>query len=246
MKQHLDLAALSIAIVLFSSSSVWSQSKLDPTLKPSQDSAETVSQVFKEMVVVQRKAKEKAHHLLINLFENFDFSDGPTTLYGTNFNVGYAVSDYFEVYANYVPFFVANPRSIVGTISTVTNGTYSLSYATPQNQYGLEFLWAPAYGKDAWGPYTIIRSDTYLKGGIEQVQYGATPATLATPTSPASPALPATTGMRYSLTIGKTFFLSQFFNLRLGAGGSYIQIPENGAKDYHAIGIVESGLVWYL
>jgi hypothetical protein len=71
MKNTLNFAIAALFIVTFSTISHGQApanpaTKLDTNLKPSQDSAETISQVFKEMVVVQRKAKEKEGHLLLN------------------------------------------------------------------------------------------------------------------------------------------------------------------------------------
>jgi hypothetical protein len=204
---------------------------LDASLEPVPPSADSISTVFRDMVVVQRKAKEKAKKILFYPYGSFDFSDGPTTMYGLNLDLGYAFSDEFELYAGYVPAFVANQRQIVSEVSSLTlqNGARAqLTYATPQAQYGLELLWAPAYGKDSWGPRHIVRSDTFFKLSAGMVQYSGA------------------SGGRYGLSLGKTFFLSRLLNFRASAGTSYVQAVVNGSATYYLLGILEFGIVWYL
>ncbi len=204
--------------------------EVDKSLQPAPEEADAISRVFRDMIVVQRKAKQKAHKFLFAPYGSFDFSDGPTTMYGLNLNVGYALSDYWEVYANYVPTFITSEREVVRQVHNLTladGSTANLSYATPKSQYGLEVLWAPAYGKDSWGPYSIVRSDTFIKMGLGVINYSSD------------------VGSRYNLAIGKTFFLSRFFNLRLDAGASYLQAIINNQKKYYVVSIIESGVVWY-
>ena len=45
-----------------------------------------VSIIYKDIVAVQRKAKVKSGSILFNPSMTLDFSDGPQTLYGINFN----------------------------------------------------------------------------------------------------------------------------------------------------------------
>jgi len=207
--------------------------ELDSGLKPDAMMTETntINDVFKDVVVVQRKAKDKAGHALFYSYGSFDFSDGPTTMYGINLNAGYAISDHWEIYANYVPAFLSQERDLAKQIRDLplSNGsTATIAYAIPKTQYGLELLWAPAYGKDSWGPYSIVRSDTFLKLGVGVIQYDVG------------------TGQRYNATVGKTFFLSRFFNLRVSAGGSYLESIVNERKKFYFVGLIETGLIWYL
>lgn len=208
---------------------------LTDSLKPPEVGTQDIVNVYRDMVVVQRKAKEKAGRFLFHTFGSFDFSDGPTTQYGLNLNLGYALSDYFEVYANFVPLFVANEREVVKQVRNlvlVDGDKVELTYSKPKLQYGVDLLWAPAYGKDSWGPYSIVRSDTFIKLGIGSIQYEQE------------------SGMRFSLTVGKTFFLSRMLNLRLAAGGAYLQavIGDQVSKEkkFYMVGLFETGLVWYL
>lgn len=205
--------------------------RLDTSLKPDDAGSEDVGSIFRDMVVVQRKAKNKAGRALFYSYGSFDFSDGPTTMYGLNLDLGYAMSDHWEVYLNAVPAFITSERDVAKRVRSLTllNGDRAeISYSKPKAQYGLEILWAPAYGKDSWGPYSIVRSDTFFKLGLGAIQYDAD------------------VGQRYNLTIGKTFFLSRFFNLRASAGGSYLQTVVQERKTFYFVGIIETGVVWYL
>lgn len=211
---------------------VFAADELDPGLKPDEMvETNTINDVFKDVVVVQRKAKDKAGRALFYSYGSFDFSDGPTTMYGINLNAGYAISDHWEIYANFVPAFLSQERDLAKQIRDLPlrdGGTAAIAYAVPKTQYGLELLWAPAYGKDSWGPYSIVRSDTFFKLGAGVIQYDVG------------------TGQRYNATVGKTFFLSRFFNLRISAGGSYLESIVNERKKFYFVGIIETGLIWYL
>src|SRR4051812_2110055 len=68
---------------------------LDTTIQSSAKD-DTIPGIFKDMVVVQRRAKKKADHILFSTYGTIDFSDGPITSYGINFNPGYALSDSWE------------------------------------------------------------------------------------------------------------------------------------------------------
>src|SRR4051812_16628463 len=95
-------------------SRVWSEESLDHSLKPTHPSEDVG--VFEDMVVVQRKAMQKANRFLLSTYGAFDFSDGPYTMYGFHINPGYALSDFWEIYLNFAPFFVNNARSIVSKL----------------------------------------------------------------------------------------------------------------------------------
>jgi outer membrane beta-barrel protein len=204
---------------------------VDKSLQPPPVDTDEITEVFKDMVVVQRKAKNKAHRFLFNTYGSFDFSDGPTTMYGLNLDVGYALSDFWELYANVVPSFYAQERDVVNRVNSLTlidGDRAQIRYSKPLNQYGLNLLWLPAYGKDSWGPYSIIRSDTFMKLGAASIQYNT-----------------GESGMRFSLALGKTFFLSKFFNVRVSAGGSYLESIIDEKKKFFVVSIIETGLVWY-
>lgn len=210
------------------------QTPLDPTVQIQEDQ---VSNVFRDMVVVQRKAKEKANKFLFSTFTSFDFSDGPVTLYGLNTNFGYAFSDFWEVYLNYVPVFLAQERSIVSKVKAyqldpsqcdgLPNCTATITYAKPKTQYGIELLWIPAYGKDSWGPYSIVRSDTFFKFGVHNIAYDSG------------------SGLRYQAMVGKTYFLGTALNFRISAGMHSIQTIVDSQKQANTVAVVETGLVFY-
>jgi hypothetical protein len=202
---------------------------LDRSLKPEQK--DEISALFENVVAVQRKAKIKKDSWLFNPYLSFDFSDSPSTMYGLNLNAGYAMSESWEVYLNYVPSYVTSERQIakkVRDLGTLADGTKAeISYEKAKYSYGLEVNWLPAYGKDSWGPYQIIRSDTFLNLGVYQVKYETT------------------TGMKYKFMVGKTFFISPLVNIRVQGGASYLETVSLAQKSSVMIGLLEAGLVFY-
>ena len=202
---------------------------------------ENVSKVFRDMVVVQRKAKIKAKHFLFNPNLGIDFSDGPASLYTMNLNLGYALTDFWEVYLNYAPGFIVQERGIVKMLGNLevydqnssVRKTIRIDYAKPKTQIGGELLWAPAYGKDSWGPYTMFRSDTFFKVGVYQMDF---------------PELKRK-GMRYALMGGKTYFAAKYFNVRIAAGFHHMQtfvgFTEEEKNKFNTILFIEGGLVFY-
>ena len=202
---------------------------LDPSVQI-QQSDQNVSTVFKDMVVVQRKAKKKAGHFLFSTHSTIDFSDGPITNYAINTNIGYAISDFWEAYINFVPYFIVNERPIVKKVQGLTlqnGGTATISYSKPKSQVDIDILWLPAYGKESWGPYSLIRSDTFLKFSAAQIQYEAD------------------TGLRFATLLGKTYFLYDLLNLRVAAGATYSESVLDNKKTFNWAPVLEAGLVLY-
>lgn len=221
--------------------------------------SDTVSKVFRDMVVVQRKAKTKAKKFLFAPNLGVDFSDGPATLYTMNLNVGYAVNDFWELYVNYVPGFIVQERGIVRMLAaqeiynpsqcsgsqgslTCTATQFKLGYAEPKSQMGFEVLWAPAYGKDSWGPYTMFRSDTFFKIGAYQLDFPEVKVSSVL-TEPRK-------GLRFSFMGGKTYFAAKYFNVRVAAGlhqmQTFVGNTEADRQRFNTILFLEGGLVFYL
>lgn len=202
------------------------QNKATPLDRSTQvvEQKDKVFDIFEDVVVVQRKAKDKRGKFLLNPGMTLDFSDGPTTLYTMNMNLGYAMSDFFEAYVNIVPAFVTKDRSIVTKLSEYN---IQVKASKPTAQYGLELLWLPAYGKDSWGPYSIVRSDTFFKLGYAMIQFESG------------------SGSRVSLLVGKTYFLYEWFNLRIGAGLNILETIVDNKKQSSPVAVIESGFVFY-
>ena len=208
------------------------QTALDPGLAPDQEAlSEQVSPVYQEMGIIQKKAIQKSGKFLFSTFWSMDFSDGPQTLYSVNFNPGYAINDYFEIYANYVPTFASSERDVVGKVNSLilVNGQRAtIVAAKPQKQYGLDLVWSPLYGKDSLGLSRIVRSDTFFKFGVGQIQYDGG------------------NGMRYVGGIGKTFFMSKVVGVRLVIDAGNIETIVDQRKSFHWMALMEAGLVLYL
>jgi outer membrane beta-barrel protein len=226
--------------ILMSSYGAWSQANsnssgaLDPRLKLT--SKDDVSQVFEGIVAVQRKAKIKKGSFLIAPLFSFDFSDAPYTQYSLQLNAGYALSDFWEVYLAYTPAFAANERNLSKQVKQLPPaGTYSIDSQKPKTFTGIEINWLPIYGKDSWGPYSIVRSDTFVNFSYGQIQYTRD------------------VGNKIKLAVGKTFFFSDYFNFRIQAGPSSVETfsivkspsGNESKKTSITIGLIETGLVFY-
>lgn len=202
---------------------------LDSSLEPRFASSE-VSPLFENVIAVQKKAKVKKGMWLFHPFLSADFSDAPYTMWGLNFNMGKAVSEYWELYFNVVPYYLSMERSISKKVSelTLANGKKAkIDFEQAKLHFGFELNFVPAYGKDSWGPFGIIRSDTFINTGLGLVQYETA------------------SGLRTKLGMGKTFYLSPDFNVRLMAGGSFVEMITGGAKEIVMVGLLEAGLVYY-
>jgi len=207
---------------------------LDRTLEPANQ--DEISALFENVIAVQRKAKVKAGKFILNPILSFDFSDSVYTMYGLNLNLGYALGEFWEVYFNYVPTFVTNERSIakkVRELPAYTDGSRpAINAEKAKSAMGLEVNWVPIYGKDSWGPFGIIRSDTFFNFHVGQIKYEQS------------------TGLKYKLALGKTFFLDPLWNLRVQAGAAFIDAFSSSdgtspKKETVMIGLLEGGFVLY-
>lgn len=232
-------ASFALSGILFSglmSALCWAQPQtpLDKSLAPDREDA--VSNVFREMGVVQRKAMQKSGKFLFSNYGALDFSDGPYSMYGFNTNLGYALSDFWEIYINAVPFFIANPRSIVDAVRRLEGG-FDIGMVKPKYQLGGEILWAATYGKDSLGSTRVIRSDTFFKAGVMQIFYEGN-----------------RKGLKIHAGVGKTYFITKWSGFRFAATGNYVQTYRYsgkagvaaGAAEFGFLAIVEAGLVFYL
>lgn len=200
------------------------------SLAPPYNSSQDIPDLYREMGVVQRKAFVKQGRFLIDTHFSFDFSDGPYTMYALQLNPGYALSEYWEIYASIAPFFISKPRSIVDKVSALTlaNGQKaSITFSKPTFQYGGEIFWTPAYGKDSLFGNIVVRSDTFLKAGASMTQFEEG------------------SGVSFFGGIGKSFFLTRFLSYRFSATGAYAQTILDGQKGFSFMAFLELGVVGY-
>ena len=172
----------------------------------------------------------KSRRILFSPSFSVDFSDGPFSMYGIGAGVGYALSDFWEVYLLANPKFVNKKRSLVQSIEqalSAANQTLAITGGIAQHEYGIQVLWAPLYWKDSFGISRIIRSDTFVRFGASQVQYdiGA--------------------GLKFGLGVGKTYFLGKSAGFRILVEESMLQTFLQGVKEFGLTTFVESGLVFY-
>ena len=201
---------------------------LDPRLKINQQ--DEVSSVFEGVVAVQRKAKVKSGSFLFSPMFSFDFSDAPYTQYSLQLNLGYAFSESLEVYLAYSPVFIATERNLSKQVKKLG---FVIDAEKPQSFLGVEVNWIPIYGKDSWGPYNIVRSDTFLNFSYGQIAYEKNQ------------------GNKIKLALGKTFFFSEQLNFRVQAGPSLVEtfssttVDPISKKESITVGLIETGFVFY-
>lgn len=205
--------------------------ELDRTLKPNTN--DEMANLFENVVAVQRKAKVKTGKWLFYPYLSIDFSDSAYTQHSLALNFGKTFGEYWEVYFSYVPTFFVNERNISKKVRGLTvvgpsgNQAADISNEKAVSALGVEVNWVPIYGKDSWGPYGIIRSDTFFSFGISQVTFERN------------------SGMKYKLMAGKTFFLDTYWNLRVQAGICSEDSFSQNTRETVNLGLMEGGLVYY-
>ena len=229
MKRTTPLLILMLSLIF---NLAWGQqgsgaTPLDPRLKL--NNQDEVSAVFEGVVAVQRKAKIKSGSFLFSPMFSFDFSDAPYTQYSLQLNGGYAFSEALEVYFAYSPVFIASERNLSKQVKKLG---FVIDAEKPQSFMGIEVNWIPIYGKDSWGPYNIVRSDTFINFSYGQITYEDNQ------------------GSKIKFALGKTFFFSEQLNFRIQAGPSFIEAfsSTNGQptkRENITVGLIESGFVFY-
>lgn len=231
---------LSISIIIASLNSFSQDSNklatsqlIKPVLNKELDPKEAfgdVSSLFENVVAVQRKALKKAGSFLISPYFSFDFSDSPYTMYGLNLNVGYAPSEFWEIYFNFIPMYITEERNLskkVRELTLANNQKAEIATEKAKMSYSAEILWSPAYGKDSWGLKGVVRSDTFFSFSLGIIKYEINP------------------GLRSKFAVGKTFFISDNFNFRAQAGISILESFTNNVKEMQNLGLLEAGTVFY-
>ncbi len=208
--------------------------------------------VYREMGVVQRKAMDKGGRFLFSIYGSMDFSDMPYSNLGLNFDIGYALSDFFEIYVHANPLFFNQRRRYATNLNryecsqeSVDSGiceagdTPLANLARMKSAYGGTIIWAPSYGKDSIGTRTILRSDTFFKFSYARLSFKGL--NLGTGSSQS-----AKSSNLFQLGIGKTFFLGKYVGIRAVASGVYAGVPNlEGKVNNFMFGVGEIGTMIY-
>lgn len=197
-----------------------------------EDETKGINTLFKDMVVVQKKVFERRNKFVLFSNLSFDFSDSPKTMYTMAFGGGYALFENIELSLSVSPFFISNDRPTVKAVnSLILQDGKIAELITPEPKLITEgsVLWAFAYGKDAMGPFSIIRSDTFLKFAYSSIQFKE-----------------GSVGNRLALYAGKTFFISKLVNFRFSVGVARQTSLLNGKSQPTNIGLIEPGFVFFL
>lgn len=238
---NLPLKIFAIVLVLLSSALGHSQDQTaakptaatKPVLNKDLDPKEAfgeVSNLFEDVVAVQRKALKKSNNFLASPYLSFDFSDSPYTMYALNLDLGYAPSEFWEIYLNYVPVYITQERSLSKKVRELTlkdDKQAEIKTEKAKSSYGIDVLWSPAYGKDSWGLRGVVRSDTFFAFSAGMIKYDTG------------------SGLKTKLGVGKTFFIYDEFNFRAQAGVSILETITDGKKEMQTVGLLEFGTVYY-
>ncbi len=204
--------------------------KLDKTILVDEDK-EQINSLFKDMIVVQRRAITRENKILADTSFNFDYSDYPRTMYALGLGAGYALSESIEIHGVLHPVYVSNEKPIaqsVRSLQLLDETQAELLAAKPVLGFESHLIWVLAYGKDAWGPFDLVRSDTFMKFLLGAIKYDG-----------------GKTGLKFGAMFGKTLFFSRHFNVRLSVGLSSVERYINDQKQSSIVGNLEPALFWY-
>ncbi len=194
------------------------------------ESDSQLSSIFKDIIVVQRQAIKRDKKKLISFSSTFDFSDGPIDQTGLTLKAGYAVNQNWELHLLFTPTYMNKTRPVADSVSNLTlaNGQKAeLVSPKAKNSLGAEINWMLAYGKDAWGPYTIIRSDTFIQFQLMNVSYEDN-----------------SSGLAYSLGVGKSFYSKKSIHFRVVAGLGSRETKINEVKQSSQYGFLQPAVFW--
>jgi hypothetical protein len=175
--------------------------------------------LFKNMVVVQKKAIEKKGRFLFDAHFSFDYSDTPKTMTGVVLGVGYSINDSFEIGGSITPFFMSKEKSDLAN---------NLDMAAPKLESSIYLNWFFMYGKEAYGPYRILRSDTFLKFFYSKIQYED-----------------SFSGARLGFYVGKDYYWTKNMVIRLAFGLASQESFINQVSHSSTVALFEPGLVYF-
>ena len=194
------------------------------------ESDSQLSSIFKDIIVVQRQAIRRDKKKFLSVGPMFDFSDGPIDQTAIEIKAGYAPHQNWEFHLFAVPVFLTKNRPISESVSSLTlaNGQKAeLVSPKAKSAFGLDVNWILAYGKDAWGPYTIIRSDTFTRLQLANYSYED-----------------GSNGLLYSLGLGKSFFTQKKVNFRIVVGLGSRDTKINNENKSSQFGFFEPSIFW--
>lgn len=194
------------------------------------ESDSQLSSIFKDIIVVQRQAIKRDKKKFLSFSSTFDFSDGPIDQTALTIKAGYAIHQNWELHLLFTPSYINKTRPVADSVSNLTlaNGQKAeLISPKAKNAMGAEINWMLAYGKDAWGPYTIIRSDTFFQLHVNNTSYED-----------------GTSGLNYSLGLGKSFYSKKSIHFRAVAGLGSRETTLNNVKQSSQYGFLQPAVFW--
>ncbi len=175
--------------------------------------------LFKNMVVIQKKSIDKKGRFLFDTHLSFDYSDTPKTMTGLVLGVGYSLNDNFEIGGTITPYFMSKEKSDLAN---------NLVMASPKLESSVYLNWFFMYGKEAYGPYRILRSDTFLKFFYSKIQYAD-----------------SLSGTRIGFYIGKDYYWTKNMVIRLAFGLASQESFINQTSHSSTVALFEPGLVYF-
>jgi hypothetical protein len=182
--------------------------------------------LFKNMMVVQKKVITKSNKFFIDTNLSFDYSDSPKSLHNLNLGVGYALSDSIEIGLSFSPLFLVATKSLYNEASKLVSGQFSAN--DPKSQIGVHVNYQLAYGKDAFGLFSISRSETFLKMFLNQTSFEN-----------------SKSGSQMGIGLGKTYFISKYINFRFCVSYAHTNYFINDESVSTNSALIEPGLVLF-
>ena len=190
-----------------------------------------LSHILPDINVVSKRSYDKSSSLLFHTALSIDYSDSPLAYDAFGFGFGYATESNLEFNFNYYLGHTNSVRTINDSVAAIDIGSgQKASITAPKAQSGMELnlIYNFLYGKESWGPESVLRFETFLKFGYRTISYDA-----------------GVSGDRIMLQFGKTLLLSPGFNLRASIGPSTISYYVNGSKFSSMAALFELGTISY-
>lgn len=200
--------------------------ELDPKILNEEESKNSDS-LFKNMMVMQKKAISKSNRFLFDSNLSFDYSDSPKTMHALNFGIGYSFNEKLELSLRFSPLFLANDRPLFKETSKTSSVT--LVANKPKSLMGLNINYQLAYGKDALSFNNILRSETFLRMFYNQIAFES-----------------SKSGSQMGIGIGKSFFINKNLGFRFSVSYVYSSFFINDESLSTNAAIIEPGLVLFL
>lgn len=134
-------------------------------------------QPFDDVAVIQRRFLPKSERWELFVGPSLNLNDAFFLSLGAAAKIGYNFVERYGVEFTYV-YLSTSERQVTEDLKK--RGVKTTSFVSPQGFYGLDFKWAPSYGKITWANKKITPFDMYFSfgGGMTPTNQSSSEATL--------------------------------------------------------------------